>query len=482
MLKLGKIGTHAVLGLVTSALDHYQNGKYAYSIRLSVGLARGGNDSFCEIKGKISTGSSLYGDRPCFHTDVDGLVYASTSACRMIPQPCGFGFTLKNKAFTEIITGPCDRVLSFFTEDYRGNIWEHLYYYGLQGDNLYHGYTYRKIPTIGPPALFPRVTFYFQTYNTLRTLVSKLNSFSVAWKGDFEIPLFPNTPTTSIAKPAVTLDTTAKQFDDLYNLVHRFINSMNLKDICPKAVQLPPSHPIYGDLAVKALDSAKFIDANLFAFLSEYQSLSTLFQGIGKDAIQGRLAEAYLGYNYGLRNQVSDYISIVQGLEKTLKVRERQPLIALRASHRVNVPGTMITKEYHYKIRYRPQTSQGGALLRTLREYSLLPTFSAAWDLVPFSFVMDWFYSFQRELDRFQFRTDYLLYDIVAITKSEKTTFTIADTSLADEYADLNGIVFTNYSRSVSNVVDLPSYFFTDGYTPNFHRHIADIFCLLMKQ
>lgn len=482
MLKLGKIGKHAVLGLVTTSIGHYQNGSLAYNIHLSVGLARGGDDSFHEIKGNISTGSSFYGDRPCSHTDVDGLVYASSGDCRMIPQSCGFGFTLKNVPFTEIITGPCDRVLNFFTEDYRGVTWEHLYYYGLQGDNLYHGYTTRKIPTVGPPMLFPRVTFYFQTFNTLRTLTSSLNTLRVDWKGDFKIPLFPNTPTTKTPKVSVALDTTAQQFDGLYNLVHRFLHSMNLRNICPKAAQLPPSHPIYGDLAVKALDSAKFIDANLVAFLSEYQSFSSLFQGLGKDVIKGRLSDAYLGYNYGLRNQVSDYISIVQGLEETLKVRERQPLIALRASHRVNVPGTTIKKEYHYKIRYRPQSSQGGALLRALREYSLLPTFSAAWDLVPFSFVVDWFYSFQRELDRFQFRTDYLLYDIVATTKSEKTTFTIADTSLADEYADLSGIIFTIYSRSVSKVVDLPSYFFTDGYTPNFHRHFAEAFCLLMKK
>lgn len=482
MLKLGKVGTHVILYHAFTNVYQYENGKYVYSFPLSVGLERGGDDSFVNIKGNISTGSPFYEDRPCFHTDVDGLIYATTSEKRPVPHQCGFGFTLGSSSLIEIITGPCDKVRHFFSRDSRGRTIETYFYYGMQGNNLYQGITSRIVPSVGPPLLFPDVYFVYQTLNTLRTKSSINTNVWVPWKGDFHIPSFQDKPTNGTPAVRATLDVTAQQFDRLYYLIHKFLSNMNLKEICPQAVPLPPSHPVFGDLAVKALDSAKFIDANLVAFLSEYQSLNSLFSGLQKDILSGRLSEAYLGYNYGLRNQVSDYITITAGLEKTLKMRERQPLEALRASLRLEVPDTTIRKEYHYKIRYRPQSSQGTALLKTLREYSLLPTLVTAWDLVPFSFVVDWFYSFQRELERFQFRTDYLLYDIVAITKSEKITFSIKDTFLADVYPELNGILFTIYRRYISDVVDQPSYFFTDGYVPNPGRHIVEAACLLMKQ
>lgn len=482
MLKLGKVGKHAIFNIATTNIAHYENGAYVYTFPLSVGLARGGDDSFIVIKGNISTGSSFYEDRPCFHTDVDGLIYATTSESRLIPHPCGFGFTINRCSFVEVITGPCDRVRHFFYRDSRNRNCEAYFYYGMRGNNLYQGFTTRIIPTVGPPLLFPDVMFTYQTVNAQRTRASGVFNLWVPWKGDFHIPPFLDKPIDRAPYVRTTLDTTTQQFDRLYYLIHKFLTNMNLKEICPQAVPLPPSHPIFGDLAVKALDSAKFIDANLVAFLSEYQSLSSLFGGLSKDVLSGRLSEAYLGYNYGLRNQISDYLTITAGLEKTLKMRERQPLEALRASLRLEVPDTTIRKEYHYKIRYRPQSSQGTALLKTLREYSLLPSLVTAWDLVPFSFIVDWFYSFQRELERFQFRTDYLLYDIVAITKSEKITFSIRDTFIASQYPELDGILFTIYRRYVADVVDQPSYFFTDGYVPNPSRHIVDTLCLLMKQ
>lgn len=303
MLKLGKIGSHAVLSHAISIGGHYENGQFMYNFPLSVGLARD-DQSFVEIKGRISTGSPHYEDRPCSHIDVDGLIYASSDDSQIIPHPCGFGFTLKNVAFTEIITGPCDKVKHFFSHDSRGKDREHLFYYGMRGNSVYYAITSRVLPTVGPPPLFPDVMFTYRTYNDQRTMASKTKTWYVPWKGDFVIPPLLDLPLVYASRPAVTLDTTAQQFERLFYLVHNFLYKMDLTKICPKAALLPPTHPIFGDLAVEALDSAKFIDANLIAFLYEYESLSKLFGGLGKSAFSGQLADAYLGYNYGLRNQV----------------------------------------------------------------------------------------------------------------------------------------------------------------------------------
>lgn len=112
--------------------------------------------------------------------------------------------------------------------------------------------------------------------------------------------------------------------------------------------------------------------------------------------IPGVASNAWLAYTYGLRPLVNDAYSAMKVLSKPDKAEV--PIKTVRSSHRQEchlVTGYSTTTkdwvDYEINTSGQIQFVVTNPLIRTLDQLGLTNPLMVAWELVPFSFVVDWF-------------------------------------------------------------------------------------------
>lgn len=87
------------------------------------------------------------------------------------------------------------------------------------------------------------------------------------------------------------------------------------------------------------------------------------------------------------------------------------------------------------------------------RKWGLWPTTAAGWDIIPFSFVVDWFVDVQSLFEEIDRDTLLQYVDVTSVITTEKRIFDFGDVAL-DGFT-LSGATFTHYARSIGT--HLPS-------------------------
>jgi len=112
--------------------------------------------------------------------------------------------------------------------------------------------------------------------------------------------------------------------------------------------------------------------------------------------IPGAASNTWLAYSYGLKPLVNDVASAVTILEKGLRDPSRP--VVVRASSTKSVSGLVSSSGvYHDRIEGSVRVSGkiefwiSNPVLYTLEQVGFVNPLSVAWELVPFSFVVDWF-------------------------------------------------------------------------------------------
>lgn len=182
----------------------------------------------------------------------------------------------------------------------------------------------------------------------------------------------------------------------------------------------------FEELCKKACEEARCVDINSIAFIRDFKSIfstvedtAEIAKGIAKPL---KLAQAissfFLSQHYGTKLTAIDTLEIASAIDKLEPGRFVQELASATSSPTdfIDRPGVhrRLFKAYIQSIddrvlheidSFKEATDNlKNLILRTGYETDLLPTLSNLWDLVPYSFVVDWFLPIGRNLEQLELR------------------------------------------------------------------------------
>ena len=266
-----------------------------------------------------------------------------------------------------------------------------------------------------------------------------------------------------------------------------FNNGVRFDAIIP-----PVNKEVWGDLADESAQNAQALDINSIAYardLVELRHSADAFIALARGKVTAKkLASAYLSFKYGLRLFLKDSRELTDAL-----VRERRSntknFSVCRAKSSCTIPGLIsplkglsIRDEYYYKVYYSPVDDKFLSLIRTMQDWDMLPTLQNVWDLIPLSFVVDWFTDFSTTLGRIDANTYYNTLRVLGAIKTRKTciwSIPVDRLSLPTGCVWSGNIGLDIYRRNLSPVLDLP--LFRIGSPDPFHN-IVELGAIIVQR
>lgn len=256
-----------------------------------------------------------------------------------------------------------------------------------------------------------------------------------------------------------------------------------------------PQSAIYEDLCVQAIQSARHVDINTGMFakdLFELKSALKPFIALADGAQPKDLATAYLSWRYGATLTFSDGRKLVKSVQASLRNLVRTKLYDSCRS-RQSGSGTLsrcnndeYESLYTYKVYYTPRDDTFSKVVSALMSWDLFPSLSNVWDVIPYSFVVDWFVPIQNALERIDSRTYASVLNVICVCRSMRVATKLSSKTAElfyptvgwnkeDTYAHLT---FTRFSREITSVLDRPR--FKVGQKPEF-RNYAELTSIIVQ-
>lgn len=159
-----------------------------------------------------------------------------------------------------------------------------------------------------------------------------------------------------------------------------------------------------GEATQEAADRVRYFDGNTAVYLKELFELKDaildLVRLLKGDVSLKSLADLWVSSQYGLKLTALDTIDLAGAAARKLKSSPWDLFSVSRGSaFRDNVT-------CHVKMYYDPTTRNGFAsVMANLFEWDLFPSLQNVWDIVPYSFVVDWFVDVEGFLTAIDTRT-----------------------------------------------------------------------------
>jgi hypothetical protein len=173
-------------------------------------------------------------------------------------------------------------------------------------------------------------------------------------------------------------------------------------------------------------------------------------------------ANWWLSLRYGDRLTLSDLAedvnAIIRSLRDQTRTKNRDFYVSRSQSHTTGTGvGTLVPAPHidHYLKLYYSFQDYGwwGKAYVFGRQWALWPTTKDGWDVIPFSFVVDWFADVQSLFKEFDRDTLLLYVNVRSVITTEKLTYDFGKLVLGD--VCLQGAKVTHYQRSLGT--SLPS-------------------------
>lgn len=243
-----------------------------------------------------------------------------------------------------------------------------------------------------------------------------------------------------------------------------------IAQVCHFAGLLGGDLPAYPDnfvdgVKVDAIEACKVVKINTLALLVDLKnikSVATWAREIPRIRKLSQAARAYLGYKYGAPLTAADVTKMVASLSKlghkrTWNGRSISRSRGVCTAPSMLVPGCSWKREYNVKLYYTPIDDLARTTFRSLADFGLFPTRKNLWDLIPYSFTLDWVVNVSDYLDAAD-AEDYLhTLSIQGVVQSSRDSITIPGSAISAGLSGELEVIF--YSRSVLPTLslDLPS-------------------------
>lgn len=192
--------------------------------------------------------------------------------------------------------------------------------------------------------------------------------------------------------------------------------------------------------------------------------LSLLYKALSGDtlSIAKLAANGVLSGSYGLNLTIRDTQELVEFLTR----KNDYPTRISRSSGTVRTAGhgIQLSAEYHIKCRYATTDHGIRGILNKLYATDTFPTATNMWDLVPYSFVVDWVFPFDRALSGLDTEARLSVLPIKQILRSEKITVSFSPDWCTKVLGCTGSLTFSTYERRQSGALP-PIYPRYDGNT-----------------
>lgn len=428
------------------------------------------------IRGYFNEGKlKPWHDRPCFHVKYDGNIIVDQNL-QTVSTTFGSEYINENVVYTPTgqkygaIVSPGVPYLdqyTYYSSKSTKTSTCYMYAY-MTEDHMYYGFL-----DLLKGAKTGKLWWFYTRYNKSTGKKSDTLSKSVL----NATPDMLYSGCTLISEyPVTTLSTmtlrggTEKEVDMQLRILNRLLVEEALRPINID------EDAIYGALAMEAINSIRFVDTNSLQFLLELTKASSIVSSlIPKTADLKGLGQAYLSKTYGTDNTLRDVEGYLRGAQRSLKAISPNATRAVRSSTSLPL-GTLGNAVFHYKVVYGYYPSKTLNIMRKLDEWALLPNATILWDMIPLSFVADWFGDVGSLVETMDFRTRYQMYDVRGVTRSCKI-----ETRINEQHAwqgmALSAVKVVRYVRQTKWTLDLPKF----GYTPpQSFRNVAELTALLV--
>lgn len=188
---------------------------------------------------------------------------------------------------------------------------------------------------------------------------------------------------------------------------------------------------IYGDLVRRCANDTRTVPTNSIELIAEIASMANTVKGIASLATGNvdpkLLGKTYLTYKYGPRLTALSLKTIAEGFEKRLRNLDRNTKRS-RAMDTLSLSSNWcpigdLKVIYNYKIIYKEYQQGLTKFIRQWFDSGLFPSLTNAWDLIPLSFVIDWFLNVEKALDSIDANTYWCLHEIMGTVFTCKETF-----------------------------------------------------------
>lgn len=187
----------------------------------------------------------------------------------------------------------------------------------------------------------------------------------------------------------------------------------------------------YGDLAMVAAEQINMVHTNMISFLHDLRDirsciprLKSLKANLATLAGWKEASSLYLSQKYGTLPTISDIQSIVSAVTKYKAHRDLNGFVTCNASARCSsmTDNHFVTEEQHVKLAIDREDDVIDSLIEKFDSIGLFPDLKNIWDLIPYSFAIDWLVDVGGFLERVDSRQRLARLNIRYTTLSSKVT------------------------------------------------------------
>lgn len=196
--------------------------------------------------------------------------------------------------------------------------------------------------------------------------------------------------------------------------------------LCWDVNNFPVEQMHFGDLAMKASKKVNANKVNMIAFLRDFQHPLEMIPKLKNLKKLRTHVNNYLTVHYGILPTISDIHEIFGAFKKAAPYLDRYGYkIFTSGNLESKVEGnTTFTLNQRIKLAIGNEDKWFEDLVERLDTIGMLPTMKNLWDLVPYSFVLDWFVDVGNFLERIDTRQRLIRLNIRYVTSSVKQTRT----------------------------------------------------------